>query len=182
MIWYAIQTLHIYIYTCGGDGNGRAGKSVHSVILSVSFRIVCPQLLLLLLLQRSELLLSFTALGCGNPSALDVGLALKPSALTASPASEVRTVFLRLVPAVLTVQAARWPSRPHHRQSKSRRLIRHTERHVFFVGVGVVVVVVVPATRTHPKRVVVAQALVLVIGLRPYLEALVVDLLVPEQE
>ena len=80
-----------------------------SSVSVMSFRM------LMLLLQRSELLVSFAALGCGNPSALDVGLALKPSALTASSASEMGTVFLGLVPTVLTVHAhAAAYSRPHN--------------------------------------------------------------------
>ncbi|BAT77723.1 hypothetical protein VIGAN_02031300, partial [Vigna angularis var. angularis] len=61
---------------------------------------------LLWALQGSELLLSFAAFGCWNPSALNVGLALKPSGLTAGPASEMCTIFLGLVTTVLTVHAA----------------------------------------------------------------------------
>lgn len=61
---------------------------------------------LLWVLQRRELLLSFAAFGCGNPSALNVGLTRKPSGLTAGPASEMCTIFLGLVTTVLTVNAA----------------------------------------------------------------------------
>lgn len=37
-----------------------------------------------------------------NPSALDMGLAVKPFALTASPTPRIFALFLRLVPTVLT--------------------------------------------------------------------------------
>ena len=41
-----------------------------------------------------------------NPSALDMGLALKPSAFTAGSASHVKTVLLCLVSTVLAAQAS----------------------------------------------------------------------------
>jgi hypothetical protein len=102
-----------------------------------------------------------------DPSALDVGLARKPSTLATSPASEMRAVFLRLVTTVLAIHAC---SLTHQRESAggSRRLIGDA------VGVS--------STRTQSKRVVVAQVLLLLIVLRPYLKPFGVDLLVSEQK
>lgn len=139
------------------------------------------------MLQRRKLLLSFTAFSRGNPSALNVSLTLKPSTLAAGSASEVLTIFLRLVPTVLTVHSsAAAATGAHHREPEPVRLIR--ERHRNFV-VNVVVggaIVVVSATRAHTEGVEVGQVLVVVVrGLWPYLESLVVDLLVnvvPEQK
>lgn len=136
------------------------------------------------------MLLSFTALGGGNPSALNVSLALKPSTLAAGSASEVRAVFLSLVPAVLTVHAAasaatHAASGPHDREAEAVGVIRERDRDVvvYVVGGAVVGVGVVPATRAHSEGVVVGEVVV-VRGLRPYLEALVgvVDLLVNVSE
>lgn len=140
------------------------------------------------MLQRRKLLLSFTAFSRGNPSALNVSLTLKPSTLAAGSASEVLTIFLRLVPTVLTVHSsAAAATGAHHREPEPVRLIR--ERHRNFV-VNVVVggaIVVVSATRAHTEGVEVGQVLVVVVvrGLWPYLESLVVDLfanVVSEQE
>lgn len=139
------------------------------------------------MLQRRKLLLSFTAFSRRNPSALNVRLTLKPSTLAAGSASEVLTIFLRLVPTVLTVHSsAAAATGAHHREPEPVRLIR--ERHRNFV-VNVVVggaIVVVSATRAHTEGVEVGQVLVVVVrGLWPYLESLVVDLfanVVSEQE
>lgn len=146
-------------------------------------------MLILLLLQSRKLLLSFTAFSRRNPSALNVRLTLKPSTLAAGSASEVLTIFLRLVPTVLTVHSAATyaaATGPHHGEPEPVRLIR--ERHRNFV-VNVVVggaIVVVSATRAHTEGVEVGQVLVVVVrGLWPYLESLVVDLfanVVSEQE
>lgn len=140
------------------------------------------------MLQRRKLLLSFTAFSRGNPSALNVSLTLKPSTLAAGSASEVLTIFLRLVPTVLTVHSsAAAATGAHHREPEPVRLIRERHRNVVVYVVGGAVVVVVPATRAHTEGVEVGQVLVVVVvrGLWPYLESLVVDLLVnvvPEQK
>jgi hypothetical protein len=103
-----------------------------------------------------------------------VRLALKPSTLATSPASEMRAVFLGLVSTVLAIHASssNSSSLPHQRESGgSRRVIGDA------AGVS--------PTRTQSKRVVVAQVLVLlmIVLLRPYLKplAVAVDLLVSEQ-
>lgn len=140
------------------------------------------------MLQRRKLLLSFTAFSRGNPSALNVSLTLKPSTLAAGSASEVLTIFLRLVPTVLTVHSsAAAATGAHHREPEPVRLIRERHRNVVVYVVGGAVVVVVPATRAHTEGVEVGQVLVVVVvrGLWPYLESLVVDLfanVVSEQE
>ena len=145
-------------------------------------------MLILLLLQSRKLLLSFTAFSRRNPSALNVRLTLKPSTLAAGSASEVLTIFLRLVPTVLTVHSsAAAATGAHHREPEPVRLIRERHRNVVVYVVGGAVVVVVPATRAHTEGVEVGQVLVVVVvrGLWPYLESLVVDLLVnvvPEQK
>lgn len=62
-----------------------------------------------------ELLLPLAALGGGDPRALDVGGAFEPSALAASPAPQVGTVFLGLVPTILAIYTcSSSSSRPHH--------------------------------------------------------------------
>lgn len=142
------------------------------------------------MLQRRKLLLSFTAFSRRNPSALNVRLTLKPSTLAAGSASEVLTIFLRLVPTVLTVHSAATyaaATGPHHGEPEPVRLIRERHRNVVVYVVGGAVVVVVPATRAHTEGVEVGQVLVVVVvrGLWPYLESLVVDLfanVVSEQE
>lgn len=146
-------------------------------------------MLILLLLQSRKLLLSFTAFSRRNPSALNVRLTLKPSTLAAGSASEVLTIFLRLVPTVLTVHSAATyaaATGPHHGEPEPVRLIRERHRNVVVYVVGGAVVVVVPATRAHTEGVEVGQVLVVVVrGLWPYLESLVVDLfanVVSEQE
>jgi len=184
-------------FTCGGDRNRSASEGTTGCntldTLPVSFGVISTKLRwLILLLQGSELLLSFTAFGGGNPSALNVGLALKPSTLAAGSASEVRTVFLGLVATVLTVHAGassaatHAASGPHDREAEAVGLIRERDRNVVVYVVGGAVVVVggvVSATRAHAEGVVVGEVVV-VRGLWPYLEALVgvVDLVVNVSE
>ena len=121
-------------------------------------------------------MLPFAPFRCRDPGALDVRLALKPSTLATSPASEMRAVFLGLVSTVLAIHASSTSSNsslPHQRESGgSRRVIGDA------AGVS--------PTRTQSKRVVVAQVLMLlmIVLLRPYLKplAVAVDLLVSEQK
>lgn len=86
------------------------------------------KLMALLLLEGEELLLPFTAFRGGDPSAFNVRLALKPSALTASPAPEMRAVFLGLVPTVLTIHStttttATSTTLPHNPKTRLRILV-----------------------------------------------------------
>lgn len=184
----------ISFFTCGGDRNWSTSEGTTGCnsfdTFPVSFGVISTKLWwLILLLQGSELLLSFTAFGGGNPSALNVSLALKPSTLAAGSASEVRTVFLGLVTTVLTVHAgasaaSHAASGPHDREAEAVGVIRERDRNVvvYVVG-GAVVGGVVSATRAHTEGVVVGEVVV-VRGLWPYLKALVgvVDLVVNVSE
>ncbi|KAJ0925915.1 hypothetical protein HanRHA438_Chr04g0165141 [Helianthus annuus] len=59
---------------------------------------------MMLLTYRRELQLPLASFSCGNPRAFHVGLTLKPSAFTTSPTPHVLTIFLCLVPTILTIR------------------------------------------------------------------------------
>lgn len=85
-------------------------------------RLLLPQRLLLLVVVHDggggEVLLPLAALGGRDPRALDVGRAFEPSALAASPAPQVDTVLLGLIPAILAIypssSSSSFSSVPHH--------------------------------------------------------------------
>lgn len=63
----------------------------------------------------------------GNPSAFDMGLALKPSALAASSTPHMRAIFLGLVSTVLAADAACSAAAAHGEKGGSRRIVGDVE-------------------------------------------------------
>lgn len=103
----------------GGGGQGESGRGGEEARVSRAFGVVKAGGgggSMGVHGHGGELLLALAALGGRNPGALDMGGALEPPRLTASPAPLVRAVLLRLIPTVLTAysSAAAAAALAHH--------------------------------------------------------------------